>query len=159
MIRMTDRVLSSVRRPGRAASAALAVGLLAVPHAQAATQGLTVSHPWMRFLTQGTPAAGYFTLRNGSARPAMLTGAASPDCGQLMLHRSMVENGTAHMKMVTSIAVPAHGTVKFQPGGYHLMCMQPSARMTPGHSVPVSLQFKNGTSVSAAFPVYGAKGR
>ena len=152
--------MSSVRRPGPAASAALAVGLLAAPRcAQAATQGLTVSHPWMRFLTPGTPAAGYFTLSNGSGRPAMLTGAASPDCGQLMLHRSVVENGTAQMKMVSSVAVPAHGAVTFRPGGYHLMCMQPSARMTPGHSVPVSLQFRDGTSVSATFPVYGAKGK
>ena len=154
------RVVSSVPRPGRAVSTALAVGLLAAaPAAPAATEGLTVSQPWMRFLTPGVPAAGYFTLRNSGARPAVLTGAASPACGQLMLHQSVVENGTAHMTMVMSVAVPAHGTVKFQPGGYHLMCIQPSAELRPKHSVPVSLQFKDGRSVSVAFPVYGAKGK
>ena len=89
----------------------------------------------------------------------MLTGAASPACGQLMLHQSVIVNGTAQMNMVMGVAVPAHGAVKFEPGGYHLMCMQPASGMTPGHSVPVSLEFKDGTTLSVTFPVYGAKGK
>ena len=70
-----------------------------------------------------------------------------------------VANGTAQMQMVSSVAVPAHGAVTFRPGGCHLMCMQPSASMTPGHGVPVSLQVSDGMSVSASFPVHGAKGK
>jgi copper(I)-binding protein len=54
--------------------------LLAAPSlAAAAAPAVTISHPWMRFLTARIPAAGYFTLSNGSAQPATLTAAASPD--------------------------------------------------------------------------------
>ena len=76
-----------------------------------------------------------------------------------MLHRSVTQNGTARMEMVMSVVVPPHGAVTFQPGGYHLMCMSPAAAIAPGQSVPVSLHFKDGTSLSASFPVYGAKGK
>lgn len=149
----------SMRRPGlAAASAALALGLLATP-AVAAGPAVTVSHQWMRFLTPQIPAAGYFTLYNGSGQPAVLTGAASPDCGQLMLHRSEMKNGMASMHMVPDIVVPPHGSVTFQPGGYHLMCMSPAATLRPGHTVPVSLRFKDGPAMAVNFPVYGAKGK
>lgn len=151
--------LSSGPRPGRVASAALALVLLAAPAAQAASQELTISEPWVRFLTHNIPAAGYFTLKNAGAQAAELTGAQSPACGTLMLHESVVESGTAHMKMVKSIVVPAHGSVTFRPGGYHLMCMKPSAKMAPGGSIPVSLKFKDGRTLLATFPVYGAKGK
>jgi hypothetical protein len=124
----------------------------------AAPHGLTISQPWMRFITPATPAAGYFTLNN-SDRPVSLNGAASPDCRQLMLHRSVVVNGSAEMKMVQSIVVPAHGAVTFGPGGYHLMCMSPAAAIVPGHKVPVTLRFQDGSALPATFPVYGAKGK
>jgi hypothetical protein len=136
----------------------LVLGLLAAP-AMAAAPAVTVSHQWMRFLTPQIPAAGYLTLYNGGSQPAVLISAASPDCGTLMLHRSIIQNGTAKMVMVMSITVPAHGSVTFHPGGYHLMCMQPAADLRPGKSVPVSLTFKDGQTLSATFPVYGAKGK
>ena len=149
---------SSTHRRGPAA-VSLALMLLAGAPALAASPGLTISHPWMRFLTPQIPAAGYFSLHNATSHPAVLTGAASPDCGQLMLHRSVVQNGMAKMEMVASITVPAHGSVTFHPGGYHLMCMSPSAAIAPGGHVPVSLTFKDGGSMTVEFPVYGAKGK
>ncbi len=76
-----------------------------------------------------------------------------------MPHQSLVENNTAQMKMVHNIAVPAHGAVTFRPGGYHLMCMSPAAAITPGQSVPVTLQFQDGSALIVTFPVYGAKGK
>lgn len=152
----------SMRRPGPGVvrALALAAGLCAAPViAAAAPQAIMIAHPWIRFLTPQIPAAGYFTLRNDSAQPVTLTAAASPDCGQLMLHRSVSENGTARMEMVPSIVVPAHGAVSFSPGGYHLMCMSATSAVTPGQTVPVSLRFADGSSLSANFPVYGAKGK
>lgn len=151
--------LSFKRRLGPAVSAVLASALLGAPTANAAKQDVAVSQPWIRFLVPGMPAAGYFMLQNNGSRPAVLTGAASPECGQLMLHESTVENSTAHMRMVMSIVVPAHGTVRFQPGGYHLMCVHPTATMAPGRSAPVTLRFKDGSSLSTEFPVYGPKGK
>jgi len=153
---MADRVLCWTARLGLAASGAL---LLSATGALAAASGLTVSHPWMRYLTPQTPAAGYFTLSNDSDHAVTLSGAASPDCGQLMLHQSVVQNGTAKMVMVHSVPVPSHGSVTFKPGAYHLMCVSPAAAIRPGQTVPVTLRFQDGSSLDAMFPVHGATGK
>lgn len=118
---------------------------------------MTVSQPWFRYIVPQTPAGGYMTLRNASAHRAVLTGADSPACGMLMVHRSETSDGADRMVPVMSVAVPPGGTLAFAPGGYHLMCMQP--HMKPGESVPVTLTFKGGQTVSAAFPVFGPAGK
>ena len=61
--------------------------------------------------------------------------------------------------MLKGVDVPAHGDVVFAPGGYHLMCMSPSAAMIPGRSVPVTLRFRNGDEVTASFSVRGVTGK
>ena len=113
----------------------------------------------MRLIIKARPAAGYMTLRNAGDQPAILTGATSPGCGMLMLHESKQENGVEKMRHVGSVAVPAHGSVSFAPGGYHLMCMQPQADMKAGLSVPVTLKFESGETVTAQFPVKGPGGK
>ncbi|MFZ0558458.1 MAG: copper chaperone PCu(A)C [Methylovirgula sp.] len=131
---------------------------LATPaFAQAAT-GIRVSDAWLRTVIPSRPAAGYFTLSNTTAETKDLVGAASPACGMLMLHQSLRQNGVETMVMVKEVAVPAHGVVKFAPGGYHLMCMSPGKDVTPGHSVLVTLKFKDGASITATFPVRGVTG-
>ena len=125
----------------------------------AAPDGVALSKQWFRFITPTIPAAGYFTLSNSTATPQALVGASSSACGSLMLHQSVTKNGVEQMVMVPKVAVPAHGTLQFAPGGYHLMCMSPAAAMRPGQSVPVTLQFEGGASLSADFPVRGATGK
>ena len=152
----------SLRFPaaGRAFKPALCALALAlsVTAAQAEEPGLLVSHPWLRLIMPSRPAAGYFVLSNRTGETRTLVGAASPGCGALMLHRSVNDNGQERMEMVESVAVPAHGEVKFAPGGYHLMCMSPTAAATPGGSVPVTLRFQDGGSLVASFAVRGATG-
>jgi copper(I)-binding protein len=124
-----------------------------------APSGLKLSGQWFRFIMASRPAAGYFTLRNASATPQHLTGAASSACGTLMLHKSIHKNGIERMVMVPSVAVPAHGKLRFAPGGYHLMCMRPAAAMRPGKTVSVTLKFAGGDSLTAPFPVRNAIGK
>jgi copper(I)-binding protein len=112
----------------------------------------------LRLIIPSRPAAGYFVLSNETGRTRTLVGAASPECGALMLHRSVNDNGQERMEMVDSVSVPAHGEVKFAPGGYHLMCMSPTAALARGRSVSVTLRFEDGGSLVASFPVRGATG-
>ena len=125
----------------------------------AAANGISVSGQWFRLIMPSLPAAGYFTLSNMTATPQTLVGAQSPACGTLMLHQSVSKNGEERMIMVPSVSVPAHGSIRFAPGGYHLMCMSPGSAMTPGQSVPVTLRLGDGGTVEATFPVRGATGK
>jgi copper(I)-binding protein len=135
------------------------LALAAAMPAYAQLQTVSVASPWIRFINPTTPAAGYFTVTNAGARPVVITGASSPDCGSLMLHQSRNVNGVEHMEMVPSVTVPAHGSVKFAPGGYHLMCMSPSANITPGRTVPVTLTFADHRTMTKPFIVRGPNGR
>lgn len=133
--------------------------LLAVPCLLAAAPAyaqLSVSNAWIRYLLPSVPAGGYMTLHNDSESDAILTGASSPDCGTLMLHKSEDKSGTEMMVKVDSIKVPAHGEVKFEQGGYHLMCMKPNMKLD--ERVPVTLKFKDGTALLLTMPVYGPAG-
>jgi copper(I)-binding protein len=137
----------------------LAYGLAAAMSAQASEPGLSVSNAWMRVVVPSRPAAGYFTLSNAGHQERVLVGATSPACGSLMLHRSLHEGGQERMIMVDKIPVPAGGAVRFAPGSYHLMCLSPSAEVTPGRSVPVTLRFSDTGSMTVRFAVRGPTGR
>jgi periplasmic copper chaperone A len=148
-------------RNGPAASAAAALGTALIAgligaSAASAAGGVAVQKPWMRLVMKSRPAAGYFTLDNETSAAVALTGASSADCGMLMLHQSKEVAGVEKMLPVKSVTVPAHGSVTFAPGGYHLMCMSPGTGMTVGATVPVTLKFADGQTVTAQFPVKGA---
>ena len=135
------------------------IAIAGVGAALAAPNGISVSGQWFRLIMPSLPAAGYFTVSNGTGTPQTLVGAQSPACGTLMLHQSVSKNGEERMITVPSIPVPAHGSIRFAPSGYHLMCMSPGPAMTPGQSVPVTFRLANGETVSATFPVRGATGK
>jgi copper(I)-binding protein len=135
---------------------ALAALLVAGPALAGPVQ---VSDAWIRSLPAKLPAAGYFTLRNNSAKEISLTGAQSPACGMLMLHKSTQNGGMASMDDVASVAVPAGGTVKFAPGGYHLMCMDPAPAIAPGATVSITLSFSDGSKSQTGFAVKNAQGK
>jgi len=114
-----------------------------------------VQKPWIRYLLPSIPAAGYMVLTNSGNSDAVLTQAASPACGMLMLHKSEDDSGMAMMMDVPNVTVPAHGSVTFAPGGFHLMCMQPSMKI--GDKIPVTLTFQDGSTLATVMPVYGAQ--
>lgn len=130
--------------------------ILPVVLGAAAPAGVTVENPWMRYLLPTVPAGGYLTLHNSGGSPAVLTGASSPACGTLMLHKSEDKSGMSMMVMVPSITIPAHGTVNFAEGGYHLMCMKPAMKL--GDKINVTLSFQDGSTLPIIMPVFGPSG-
>jgi periplasmic copper chaperone A len=133
----------------------LATALLAL--APAAAGSLAVSGGWFRALPAGLPAAGYFTLHNSGAGTAVLSGAETPGCATIMLHKSEKTGGMEQMRMVESVGVAPGATLEFKPGGYHLMCMKPA--LQAGTNVPVTLRFSDGSSLKADFAVRNAAGK
>jgi copper(I)-binding protein len=138
-----------------AAIAALALLIFATPVRAAPA----VSNGWIRLLPAGLPAAGYFDLHNGDDKQVSLTGASSPGCGMLMLHKSEDVGGTMRMDDVSSVEVAPRATLKFAPNGYHLMCMDPSPALKSGGRVAVTLDFADGTKVTSEFTVRNATGK
>ena len=123
--------------------------------AQAAS--ITITDGWIRAIPN-RPAGGYFTLSNDSGKRVVLTGASSPACGMLMLHKTETESGMADMNDVKDVPIAVGQHVTFAPGGYHLMCMNPTGAVAPGNKVPVTLIFSDGMQVTNTFAVRNATG-
>ncbi len=126
---------------------------------ESAPAGVSVKDAWIRALPSAVPSGGYFTLHNGGMKTVVLTGAASPGCGMLMLHKTEDKGGMSSMMDVAQIQVRAGETVKFSPGGYHLMCMDAKPSIKPGAKVPVTLIFKTGDKITVPFDVRNASGQ
>lgn len=126
--------------------------------AETAPDGMSISGGWFRTLVPGRPAGGYFVLTNDGDDARVLVGVSSPACGMAMLHRTMEEGGVAKMRSIDEVEVPAHGEVTFEPGGYHVMCMNPGEQMKPGNKVPVTLEFSDGAALQSDFDVKSATG-
>ena len=115
--------------------------------------------PWFRALPGKLPAGGYFTAQNNSRRDVAITAASSDACGMLMIHQSSNKGGMSSMDMMERVTIPANGQIRLAPGGYHLMCTEPTPKMKIGAKVPVVLSLSDGSAVAVAFSVRGAMGK
>lgn len=114
--------------------------------ATATLDGLQIGAAWTR-ATIGTARPGvlYLTIRNDGADDS-LTAISTPVSGMAMLHETVLRDGTAQMRHVAAVPLPAGGAARLAPGGAHGMLMQLSDPLVQGETLPVSLTFaKAGT--------------
>jgi periplasmic copper chaperone A len=137
-----------------------ALGLFAVLSTSAlATDidaGIQVTEAWIRWLPANIPSGGYMTVINTGSVPQVLISATSPDFGQLSFHQSVTNNGVSEMVAVGSLTIKPQSSVRFSPGGYHIMLMQPKRALHPGDRVPITLRFADGHSLAVPFEVRAA---
>ena len=72
-----------------------------------------------------------------------------------------MNNGVMTMRALDKgLAIEPGKTVKFAPGGYHLMLMDLKSPLKQGDKLPVTLEFEKAGKVKVAFDVQGvgAKG-
>lgn len=68
----------------------------------------------------GNPSSGYLEI-HGGRMDVSLVGVTSDDVRRLEMHQTKEENGLSVMEPVKAVKIPAGETVKFEPGGKHLM--------------------------------------
>lgn len=108
---------------------------------------LLIEQAWVREAPPGAAMmAAYLSITNRGDRDVELTSVESSAFGHVMLHKSETVDGIARMLHQDSIRVPAHGSVKLEPGGYHLMMPAPETRLSVGDQVVFVLHFDDGSS-------------
>jgi periplasmic copper chaperone A len=113
-----------------------------------ALAAIVLSNAWSR------PAVDtgvvYVTIANRGAVSDRLDGARTPVARALEVHRSIASSATMNgMKMtgvmsmepVSAVTIPAHGSVTFSPGGYHLMAIDLRSDLHPNERFTVQLHF------------------
>ena len=135
---------------------ALAVGAAPALAQEFKAGDIVVEKPWARATPKGAEVGGaYMTIENNGATPDRLTG-GSVDFATVEIHEMKSDNGVMEMREVTGgLNIPAHGTVGFAPGGYHVMFTHLAHPLTTGDTVKATLNFEHAGPVEVEFKVLG----
>ncbi|TKD13871.1 copper chaperone PCu(A)C [Rhodobacter capsulatus] len=122
---------------------------------EAQAGALTIIHPAIPAVMSGAQAAaGYFTIVNAGDSADRLTAVEVDFATMAMLHASETDaGGVTRMVDVAAVEVPAGATVKFAPGGLHVMFMGLSAPIAEGVLLPGTLVFDHAGKVPVEFMV------
>ncbi len=127
---------------------AMLMALLVTSGLTVAANPLSMSGGWVR---AGPPSvsvyAGYLVLHNESDQSQTIVGASSPRFANVQIHRTEIENGVARMVEQAELVLDPHSAVSLEPGGLHLMLIEPSAVPALGELIPVRLALANGTTL------------
>jgi hypothetical protein len=96
--------------------------------------------------------AGYLTITSTGGADRLIA-ASSPEAASIELHTHTHAGGMMRMEKVEAVEIPAGGTVRFEPGGLHLMLFGVSAAASGAGPVPVTLRFESGGEVTVPFAV------
>lgn len=98
-------------------------------------------------------AGGYMTIDNSLGEADWLIG-ARVEGHMAMIHESREVDGVMTMAHVEAVEIEAGGTVRFAPGGLHVMIMGLApGEFAAGDTVPVTLIFDKAGEVAVEFSV------
>lgn len=129
--------------------------LVTLPAAATAGPGeVEITDAWIRALppTQSTTAA-YLTLHNRGAQPVVVRAGSAEGAGRLEIHTSREVDGLMRMQPLSTLQVPAGGSVALEPGGTHLMLLDLERMPAPGEARRLCLQPAGGEPVCVTAPV------
>lgn len=128
--------------------ALLAAALLISANVLAAdADQVSVNNPYIRLAPPNAPAtAAFMVLKNVGAKDVKLVKADNPATRVTELHTHLNEGGVMKMRPVPAIEIKAGGETALQPGGLHVMMIEPKAPMKEGDVVPLNLTFGDGSS-------------
>jgi len=92
-----------------------------------------------------TTQVAYICFVNNNDKDVEITGVSAKGFGSAMLHISMQHGDMSVMHMLSTLTVAAHKMVTLEPGGMHIMLMEPVKIATPGEKVPVTVHYKDGS--------------
>ena len=119
----------------------LAAWLSVVSLASAADAAISISAGWILAAPPSSHAfAGYMTIDSVGADPVRVIGATSPAFSRISFHEStQAEDGMIGMRALPELRIAGGERLVLQPGGLHLMLMEPNAPLRLGDTVTVRL--------------------
>jgi copper(I)-binding protein len=131
-------------------------------HAGEVTIGnLVITQAWSRATPGGAPVAGgYLTIENRGSSPDRLLSGSTGAAKKIEIHEMALDNGIMTMRPLEGgLFIEAGKTVKFEPGGPHLMFIGLAAPFREGEQVLVSLAFETAGQITVPFAVQGVGAR
>jgi copper(I)-binding protein len=110
----------------------------------------TIPGPVVRLpAVRGRPGSGYFDYRVEGHRGALLS-VTSPQVGRIEMHETTNHGQMTEMRALARIPVRAGETLRFTPGGRHLMLFEIDRNVAAGGRIDLILHFERGEPVTIA---------
>jgi copper(I)-binding protein len=116
-----------------------------------------IGHPWSRVVPKGAKVAGgYLVIKNNGTTPDRLIGGSTEIAGRFEIHEMSMKSGVMKMRQLEKGVEIAPGqTVKFEPGGYHLMFLDLKTPPVQGKRFKGTLVFEKAGKVDVEYAVEG----
>lgn len=97
--------------------------------------------------------AGYMVIHNMGDTDIVLESASSDAFETVEFHESLLDGDQVQMRQRKTIKVDAGKTVKFQPGGLHLMLLNKQKELKQGDAAGITLSLANGETIDVNLSV------
>jgi copper(I)-binding protein len=119
---------------------------------------ISVDNSWIRQAPPNAKVlAAYLELTNSSDKTHSLIKISSDKFEKIEIHRSSTHEGMVHMQQQDKVLIPAGQKIMFEPGGLHLMLINPKQRLKIGDQVPLKFWFENDSTINVSTPVLKRK--
>lgn len=116
--------------------------------------GIGIEGAWARPGSMGRMSAGYFLVTNFEDEPDTLKGVSSNVAQLTEIHESYEqEEGMVGMREVPEVVIQPNSTIRFEPGGLHIMFIQLTEALAEDKEFELTLHFSNAGDVELKIPV------
>ena len=130
------------------------VSILILVCSPATALELRADEAWIKHLPPTVPVrAGYLTLTNPHSETVNIVAAQSSDFAAVEFHRSVMRDGMMAMEQQADLELGAGATLRLEPGGLHLMLMQPAEAGKPGETRRITFEYHDGSKQEFVFEI------
>jgi copper(I)-binding protein len=110
-------------------------------------------NPVIRTPIAGRPTAGYFDFSYNYKVPDRIIAVASPAFKRVEMHDSVTDGGMKKMVKLDMLDLPSKSSIKFAPGGKHLMLFDTTKALKAGELIKVTFVFAERDPIDVLFEV------
>ena len=117
-------------------------------------EDLAFSEPWIREPPPvANVAAAYVVIENNGKVANSIDNVSADCCRHVMAHETIIKDGKARMKHLSTLHVGAGGTIRLQPLGPHLMLIKPAVMLQHGEEIKITFSCGPEDISEVIFPV------
>ena len=101
----------------------------------------------------GKNSVAYLSIRNHASKDDYLIEVKTNVAAMTSLHNHINDKGIMKMRAVKQIVIPGDGSIRLQPGGFHIMLMGLKKPLVEGDKFDLKLVFKNAGNIMCSIIV------
>jgi len=113
-----------------------------------------IESAWVRAAPPGVDSlAAYLEVHNPCRDAVTVVAVESRDFAMAMIHRTETSEGMSRMRAAGTLDLAPGQSLRFVPGGMHVMLMQPGHELHEGDPVELVLVLADGRKITGTAPV------